>query len=75
MCTFKSRVCMCYRDEQSHTKPYASSLIENGLIGRFGKEKIHINCHLLSGPDICLDLAWKQVSFFFYIVSTPHLQE
>lgn len=39
---------MYYRAVQSHLKPYVSVLIENRLIGRFGKEKVHIATCLLA---------------------------
>lgn len=64
---------MFYRAVQTHPPCYVSVLIANTLIGRFGKEKVHINSHLLPGPDIHLGLRWKQVSFYFDSLSTPNL--
>lgn len=73
MCSFKRRARLHYRAMQSHPKPYVALLIENRLIGRFGKEKVHINSYLLPGLDIHLDLSWKQVSFRFDNLPTPNL--
>lgn len=48
-------------------------LTENTLIARFGKQKLHINGHLLPAPNINLGLSWKQVSFCFDNLLTPIL--
>lgn len=61
---------MYYRAVQSHSNPYVSSLIANR---KFGKENIRINYYPLLGPDIDLELVWKQGALLFGSLPTPDL--
>lgn len=62
MCSCKRGACMYFWAGPSHPKPYVSVLIKNRLIGKFGKEKVHIHGHLFPGPDVHIDLSYTYVS-------------
>lgn len=61
---------MYYRAVESHSKPYICALTVNRKIG---KENVHINYHPLLGPDIDLEMVWKQGSLLFDSLPTPNL--